>query len=169
MKRILLVIVLAAAALSGLAPTASAAPPGGGWEPAPSAPADYPAGARCAFAIHLEPVVDKVYGKVLKTRPDGSAALQAYAGPLVERFTNVENGKSTLADASGFALVEYHTDGVQIWHVTGPVLVGFQPNRDNHAPGVFILDGVYTLKIAPAYRTVLSGHWAERDLCAAVS
>ncbi|QWF82086.1 hypothetical protein [Amycolatopsis sp. CA-230715] len=169
MKRLLLVIALAAASQLGLTATASAAPPGGGWEPAPSAPVDYPAGVRCAFASHAEPVVDKVYGKVLKTHPDGSVALEAYAGPLVERFANVENGKSTLADASGFAVVEYHTDGVQVWHVAGPVMVGFQPGHANHAPGVFILDGLYTLKIAPTYRTVESGHWVERDLCAAVS
>lgn len=169
MKRLLLVIVLAAAAQLGLATAASAAPRGGGWEPAPSAPVDYPAGARCTFGVHMEPVVDKVYGKVLKTHPDGSVALEAYVGPLVERVTNVENGKSTLADASGVGLVEYHTDGVQVWHAAGPVLIGFQAGHANHAPGLFILDGLYSFKIEPAYRTMLSGHWTERDLCAAVS
>ncbi|WP_030543324.1 hypothetical protein [Streptomyces albus] len=151
------------------APAAAAVDPGAGWEPAPSAPWEVPAGARCDFPVHGEPVVDEVVRRVLETRPDGSAKRVAYKGDLVIRVTNQETGASYDADASGTAVVEYRTDGSQFWTVLGPVLVGVGENGGNLARGLYIVDGAYTMDIGPTgYKTVTMAAGTTDDLCARI-
>lgn len=156
-------------------PAASAKPvtegTGRGWEPAaPASPWDLPAGARCDFPVHGEPVVDEVVQRVMDTHPDGSPKLVAYKGDLVIRITNTATGASYDADASGSAVVEYRTDGSQFWYVAGPVLVGFPEDGGNMPRGLYIIDGVYTLDIgSDGYRRLNMVHGTTTDLCAQIA
>lgn len=138
----------------------------GGWEPAPTPPYDVPAGARCDFPLHTEPVVDDVVRQVLATHPDGSAAKVAYKGDLVVRVTNSATGAFHDADAGGSAIVEYRTDGSQRWYAVGPVLAGVGENGGNLPRGMHLLDGVYTLSIsADGYKTLHMVHGSTDDIC----
>lgn len=143
----------------------------GGWEPAPSAPWDVPAGARCDFPVHGEPVVDEVVQRVLTSHPDGSPKQVAYKGDLVIRITNTDTGSTYDADASGSALVEYGTDGSQFWYVLGPVLVGFAEGGGNMPRSLYLIDGVYTLDISSdGYKSVdTRSGTTTTDLCARVA
>lgn len=141
-----------------------------GWEPSPSAPWDVPAGARCDFPVHGEPVVDEVEQLVIARHPDGSPATVAYRGDLVVRLTNTETGASHDADASGRALVEYGRDGSQHWYVLGPVLVGFAEGGGNVERGLYLVDGVYTLDIdADGDKRLDMVHGSTTDLCAQIA
>ncbi len=151
---------LAAAALLTVTAT------GGGWVPAPSAPWDTAAGARCDVAVHGEPVVDEVVKRVVATNPDGSARTEAYKGDLVIRLTNTEDGTSYDADASGSALITYGSDGSQHWSVAGPVLVGFAENGGTLPRGLYLVDGLYTLDItASGHKTLTMLRGSVDDLC----
>nr|WP_234320293.1 hypothetical protein [Streptomyces sp. SBT349] len=158
--------------LTGAAPTAVAAPPaavGDGWEPAPSAPWDMPAGARCDAPVHGEPVVDEVVRRVLDTHADGSPRTVVYRGDLVVRVTNTETGASHDADAGGAAVVEYAADGSESWSVLGPVLVGVAEGGGNLARGLYIVDGVWSLDIdASGHKTVTMTSGDRYDICSHV-
>ncbi|CAL9373023.1 hypothetical protein [Streptomyces sp. enrichment culture] len=138
-----------------------------GWEPAPSAPWDVAAGARCDFPVHGEPVVDEVVQRVLSTHPDGSPKRVAYQGDLVVRVTNTDTGAHHDADVSGSALVEYRPDGSQFWAVHGPVLVGV--GEGSLPRGLYVVDGVYTMDIsATGHKDVHLLHGTTDDLCARI-
>jgi hypothetical protein len=140
------------------------------WVPAPSAPWDKPTGLRCDFPVHGEPVVDKVMQRVLDTYPDGTAKRIAYKGDLVVRLTNTDTGASYDADASGTAIVDYRTDGSQLWYVLGPVLIGFGENNGTLARGFYTIDGAYTLEFSPTgYKTLTMLHGSTDELCARIS
>lgn len=157
-------------AVIGVAASPAAAVSGGDWVPAPSAAWDVPAGARCAFPVHGDPVVDQVQERVLKTYPDGTAECKEFAGPLVLRVTNTATGASTEVDASGTAVVDYGRDGSTTWRWQGLVFMGFGVGGSNHPAGLYILDGHYTVEIsATGYRTVRRAHGIEQDICAALS
>ncbi|MDI2131649.1 hypothetical protein [Yinghuangia seranimata] len=139
---------LAFAAPASAAETAPATTTGvGPWEPAPSAPWTQPAGARCDFPVHGEPVVDHVEKRLLATAADGTKVVE-YRGALVVRLTDTDTGASYDADASGHAVIEIHPDRSQRWYVAGPVLVGFAADSGTLARGFYTLDGLYTLDIA---------------------
>lgn len=158
------------AAVIGVAASPAAAASGGDWVPAPSAAWDIPAGARCAFPVHGEPVIDQVRERVLKTYPDGTAEQKEFAGPLVLRVTNTATGASTDVDASGMAIVDYGQDGSTTWRWQGPVFMGFGAGKSNHPAGLYILDGHYTVDIsATGYRLVRQAEGTEQDICAALS
>ncbi|MEJ3749405.1 hypothetical protein WEI85_39850 [Actinomycetes bacterium KLBMP 9797] len=142
----------------------------GGWVPAPSAPWDVPAGARCDFPVHAEPVVDEVRTKVLDRYPDGATRREAYVGDLVLAVTNADSGETVEADLSGNALVEYAPGGTlttnSTWYVVGPALFGFKEGGGNRPRGIWVFDGVYTIKFdATSYKTVTLHHGTERNLC----
>ncbi|MGW4227702.1 hypothetical protein ACWEF9_00185 [Streptomyces sp. NPDC004980] len=165
MRRLFVAAAVVAAAAVGTGPATAA--PSSGWEPAPTPPYDLPAGARCDFAVHTEPVVDEVVRRVLSTRPDGSPARIAYKGDLVVRVTNTGTGAFHDADVSGSTIVDYGTDGSQKWYVVGPVLAGIGADAGNLPRGVYVLDGVYTLDIsATGYKTVHLVHGSADDVCA---
>lgn len=159
-----LAAVLAAAPASAAAPVR--APSGSAWTPAPSAPWDAAAGARCDFAVHGEPVVDEVVRRVLDTYPDGGEKTVAYKGDLVVRVTNQDTGASYDADASGVAVVEHRADGSQSWTVRGPVLVGVAENGGSLPRGLYLVDGSYTMDIsATGYKTLATEHATVDALC----
>lgn len=165
MRRAALAPLALTAVLLGATPASAGT--GRGWEPAPSAPWDVAAGARCDFPVHGEPVVDEVVQRVLSTYPDGSPRRIAYKGDLVVRVTNTETGAHHDADASGSALVELRRDGSQFWTVAGPVLVGV---AEGSLPrGLYIVDGVYTMDIsASGHKDVRLLHGTTDDLCARI-
>ncbi|GAA3831279.1 hypothetical protein ACFS5L_44105 [Streptomyces phyllanthi] len=142
---------------------------GKGWEPAPSAPWDVPAGVRCDFPVHGEPVVDEVVRRVLETHPDGSAKRVVYKGDLVVRVTHAGTGASYDADVSGTAVVDHRTDGSQFWSVLGPVLVGVGEGGGSLPRGLYVIDGAYTLDIdSTGYKTVTMAHGTQDDICARI-
>ncbi|TNM30981.1 hypothetical protein, partial [Streptomyces sedi] len=143
---------------AGAPPAAGATVDGaeaGGWEPAPSAPWEMPAGERCDAPVTGVPVVDEVERLVLSTHADGTPAAVVYRGPLVVRVTHAETGAAHDTDIGGTALVRYGTDGSEHWSVAGPVLVGVAENGGNLGRGLYTVDGLFTLEIDPdGYRTV---------------
>ncbi|MGW1297989.1 hypothetical protein [Streptomyces sp. NPDC002533] len=151
---------------------ATAAPPttptsqGSGWEPAPSAPWDVPAGERCAFAVHGEPIVDEVVSRELPPPAEG-VTRTAYKGDLVIRVTNKETGAHYDADVSGTALVDAYASGAQFWRVLGPVLVGV--GEGNLPRGLYVVDGAYTIDISPTGTKTVAGPAVRTDsLCARI-
>ncbi|MDQ7904358.1 hypothetical protein RB614_07460 [Phytohabitans sp. ZYX-F-186] len=142
----------------------------GAWVPAPSAPWDVPAGARCDFPVHAEPVVDEVKTRVLARYPDGSTKREAYVGDLVLAVTNTDSGETVEVDLSGSALVEYQPGGTlttnSTWYVVGPALFGFREGGGNRPRGIWVFDGVYTVAFdANGVKTVTVYHGSERELC----
>jgi|SRR5215217_8142067 len=162
-----LVIAGVAAGILAIPAMPASASPTNSWYPVPTAPFTVPAGIRCAFPIHGEPIADEVQGLNLVTYPDGSPQRAVYTGTLIVRVTNTDTGAAYDADASGTAMVDYGTDGSQHWRWIGPVLVGFGATNSNHAQGIFILDGVYDLDIADGFNTI-RGVGQETDVCAAI-
>ncbi|MEW2488280.1 hypothetical protein [Streptomyces sp. NPDC048411] len=165
------VTVIASALLSAAPASAETAAPGkDGWEPAtPTRPYDYAAGARCDFPVHTEPIVDEVVQKVLDRRPDGTPSKIAYRGDLVIRVTNTDTGAYYDADAGGSAIIDFHTDRSQLWHVVGPVLVGVGENNGNLPRGEYRIDGIYTLAISSTgYRTLNMFHGSTDDVCSRI-
>ncbi|GGP37018.1 hypothetical protein [Streptomyces sindenensis] len=153
---------------------ATAAPPAGptataqgpGWEPAPSAPWDVPAGERCAFPVNGEPIVDEVVSRELPP-PAEDVTRTAYQGDLVIRVTNKETGAHYDADVSGTALVDVYASGAQFWRVLGPVLVGV--GEGNLARGLYVVDGAYTIAISPTGTKTVAGPAARTDsICARI-
>lgn len=168
--RRLIFVVLAVVAVIFTATPASAGAAGGGWVPVPSAPWDVPAGARCDFPVHMEPIVDEVRTKVLATYPDGSTKREVYTGDLIMELSNTATGAVTEVDASGTAVVEYAVGGTLItnstWYVVGPALFGFRENGGNRPRGIYVFDGLYTIEFdATAYKTVTMYHGTERNVC----
>ncbi|MFE7705663.1 hypothetical protein ACFU6I_07630 [Streptomyces sp. NPDC057486] len=169
--RSLAVVTTLASVLLGAAPASAetAAPGKDGWVPAPTPSFDYPAGARCDFPIHTEPIVDEVVKKVLVVHPDESPSKIAFKGDLVVRVTNTDTGAHYDADAGGSAIVDIHTDRSQLWHVVGPVLVGVGENNGNLPRGEYRIDGVYTLAISSTgYRTLNMFNGSTDDVCSRI-
>lgn len=165
---------LAAAALVAAVPTSAYAASGdiapGAWEPAPQAGFELPAGARCDFAVRMEPILDEVRKLTVSTYPDGSPKQELYDGDLIGRFTNLETGVSITTNASGRALVDYGTDGSMTWHATGPVLVGFRENGGSLPKGLYIIDGEYVLEFSSTgVKTLTMRHGTVQNLCTAVA
>ncbi len=171
--RRLFVSALAMAAMLVLAPAPAQAASttttttGGGFVPAPQSPFDLPAGARCDFAVHGEPVVDEVRKLVISSYPDGTPKRELYVGDLIMEVTNTETGASTLADASGSALVEHAADGSQTWFVVGPVMLGFRENAGSLPRGIWIVDGVFTVEFSPdlIHKTITMVHGTTHNVC----
>ncbi|MFD6612683.1 hypothetical protein ACFWDN_23095 [Micromonospora chalcea] len=161
------VVAVVVAALPG---SASAAPDRhhgvGAWEPAPQAPFELPAGARCEFAVRVEPIVDEVRKLTLATYPDGAPRRELFTGALINRVTNLETGATSTADASGTSLVDYRTDGSMTWYVTGPVLLGFRENAGTLPKGLWIVDGQFRVEFSPTYdKTITMLHGTTHNVC----
>lgn len=155
----------AVAALLTAAAPAGAASPIGDWEPAPSAPWSFPAGARCDFAVQGSPVVDEVVRRTVAVREDGTQVVE-YKGALVIRVVNTTTGASYDAEAGGRALVELRPDRSQKWYVVGPILAGFGEGGGNMPRGLYTPDGVYTLDVSPTgYKTLTFLHGSTDSLC----
>jgi hypothetical protein len=169
MRRFL--VLLFAALVVVLAAPAPARATAGGWVPAPTGPFDLPAGARCDFQVHSEPIVDEVRTRVLATYPDGSTKREAYVGDLVVRLTNTATGASVDVDLSGSALVEYQPGATlttnSTWYAVGPAMFGFREGGGDHPRGLWVFDGVYSVAFdANSFKTVTVYHGTEREMCA---
>ncbi|MCP2324606.1 hypothetical protein HDA40_003113 [Hamadaea flava] len=171
--------VAATALITALGVTAAASPavaagqpesPYGdsGWFPTPSEPAEIPGGALCAFPIRIEEPIDGVRGRVIATEPE---LQEEYLGPLTVKVTNLDTGASATVNASGHGhVVTYHADGSQTWDWSGPVAMGFRPDRaNNHAAGLYLLTGRYIAELTPAGRTLSYAKGTEKDICAMIA
>ncbi|MFG3598557.1 hypothetical protein [Micromonospora chersina] len=160
------VVAAIVATLPGTASAASGDIAPGAWEPAPQAAFELPAGARCDFAVRVEPIVDEVRKLTLATYPDGSPERELFTGALIDRVTNLETGATSTADASGTALVVYGTDGSMTWYVTGPVLLGFRENAGSLPRGLWIVDGQFRVEFSPTFeKTITMLHGTTHNVC----
>ncbi|MET8909288.1 hypothetical protein [Micromonospora sp. NPDC004551] len=160
------VVAAIVASLPGTASAASGDIAPGAWEPAPQAAFELPAGARCDFAVRVEPTVDEVRKLTLATYPDGSPKRELFTGALIDRVTNLETGATSTADASGTSLVVYGTDGSMTWYVTGPVLLGFRENAGSLPKGLWIVDGQFTVEFTPTFeKTITMLHGTTHNVC----
>ncbi|MFF4811422.1 hypothetical protein ACFY03_24775 [Micromonospora chersina] len=160
------VVAAIVATLPGTASAASGDPAPGAWEPAPQAAFELPAGARCDFAVRVDPIVDEVRKLTLATYPDGSPKRELFTGALIDRVTNLETGATSTADASGTSLVVYGTDGSMTWYVTGPVLLGFRENGGSLPKGLWIVDGQFTVEFTPTFaKTITMLHGTTHNVC----
>ncbi|MGY0005191.1 hypothetical protein [Micromonospora sp. I033] len=160
------VVAAIVAALPGSASAAAGDIAPGTWEPAPQEAFEMPAGARCDFAVRVEPIVDEVRKLTLSTYPDGSPKRELFTGTLIDRVTNLETGATSTADASGTSLVVYGTDGSMTWYVTGPVLLGFRENAGSLPKGLWIVDGQFTVEFTPTFeKTITMLHGTTHDVC----
>ncbi|KKJ98026.1 hypothetical protein [Micromonospora sp. HK10] len=159
-------VALIGAALPGTASAATVDSAPGAWEPAPQEAFELPAGARCEFAVRVEPIVDEVRKLTLATYPDGSPKRELYTGALIDRVTNLETGATSTADASGTSLVVYGTDGSMTWYVTGPVLLGFRENGGSLPKGLWIVDGQFVVRFDPSLaKTITMLHGTTHNVC----
>ncbi len=174
MRRLIALAAAASAAvlLTTAAPASAASGTNGDgeWIPAPAAPFDQAAGVTCDFPLHGEPIVDQVKKMVLATYPDGSAKQEIYTGALIVRVTNTTTGASVDADASGAAVIDYKPGGSfamsSTWHVSGPVLVGFREGGGNLPRGMYLLDGLYTIKFSDTgFKTVKMSAGTADNIC----
>lgn len=150
--------------------TASTPPAQQGWFPVPEGAFDEPAGARCDFAIHVQPLVSEVIGHVLLTYPDGTPKAVLYQGPLIVRVTNTSTGAYYDANAGGKAIIYFGTDGSMTWYVQGPTLIGFGPGAGNLPRGMYLIDGVYTVNFsATGYRTLTMVEGSAVNVCSYIS
>ncbi|NES31402.1 hypothetical protein GCE86_23775 [Micromonospora terminaliae] len=160
------VVAAIATALPGSASAASGGGSHGAWEPDPQEAFEMPAGARCDFAVRVEPIVDEVRKLTLATYPDGSPRRELFTGALIDRVTNLETGATSTADASGTSLVVYGTDGSMTWYVTGPVLLGFRENAGSLPKGLWIVDGQFVVEFTPTFeKTITMLHGTTHNVC----
>ncbi|MFG1675609.1 hypothetical protein [Micromonospora sp. NPDC049282] len=163
------VVAAVVAALPGSASAARDGHTSGAWVPAPQEAFELPAGARCEFAVRVEPIVDEVRKLTLASYPDGSPKEELFTGALIDRVTNVETGATATADASGTSLVRYRTDGSMTWYVTGPVLLGFRENAGTLPKGLWIVDGQFRVEFTPTFdKTITMLHGTTHNVCADV-
>jgi len=156
----------AAAPASAATRSSSAAGPGAGWVRAPQPAFDAAAGVDCDAPIHAQPLVDEVYGKTLAGYPDGTPKRVVYAGPLTVRVTNTDTGAYDDVNASGTAVVDFGTDGSQVWNVVGPVLIGAKANSGNIPRGMWVVDGVYRIAFsATGTKTLTMWHGSMDNVC----
>jgi hypothetical protein len=173
MRRIISLAAASAAAMLIAAVPASAAvskdskPTNNDWEPAPSPPFDQAAGETCDFPIHGEPLVDRVVKMVLQKYPDGSVKREMYTGALVLRVTNKTTGASVELDVSGSGVVDYRPDTSDVtMRVYGPILLGMHEGLGNLPRGMYVANGIYTLKISKTgYRTVTFKVGGAENIC----
>jgi hypothetical protein len=176
MRRIISLAVASATAVLVAAVPASAAvgnnskPTNNDWERVPSAPFDQVAGATCDFPIHGEPIVDRVVKMVLQRYPDGSVKREMFTGALIARITNKTTGASVEVDVSGTGVVDYKPGGSfasnATMHVQGPILLGMHEGAGNLPRGMYVTNGIYTLKISKTgYRTVTFTVGGADNIC----
>ena len=140
-----------------------------GWQPVPYEDFDVAAGDRCDFAVHGTHPVNEVMMKTLERYPDGSPKREVYTGALTVRTTNTDTGAFTDSDAGGDAVIDYRTDGSQLWYIRGPVFIGFGEGKGNMPRGLYVIDGYYTLEISSTgYKTVTIGKAEVHDVCAEI-
>ncbi|GAB3147656.1 hypothetical protein GCM10027290_31280 [Micromonospora sonneratiae] len=163
-------VLVAAVPASAAVDTDRKLPINNDWVPVPSAPFDQDAGVTCEFPIHAEPVLDRVVKMVLEKNPDGSTKREMYTGALIYRVTNKTTGASVEVDISGTSVLDFRPGGSYsnnvTWHVWGPILLGMRKGAGNYPAGMYVPNGIYTLKISETgYRTLTFTVGGARNIC----
>ena len=137
MKRLAL-LLLAALAVGGIA-AGAASSRGDDWQPVEVAPFDWSCGAT---TVHVTPLVNQEYQRLIATRPDGTEEYQITGAVKAEYATDTA---SVEVNTSGPATVVIHPDGTV----------------EDHARGLFGLLVGPTAAAAlgvPSEITVIAGH-----------
>lgn len=169
------VMVAAIAALGAVVPAVPAVaaaspspalPAGLDWEAYRTQPFTVPAGARCAFPVAGEPVLDEERIATLTTFPDGSPEQQVITGDLRMRYTNLDTGASVEHLLDGTALITYGTDGSMVQRYVGAAMVGFR-STDPWPVGLWRLDGYHEVRFGPdgGEREILVDGGTEHNIC----
>jgi hypothetical protein len=149
---------------TGLAGPAAGATGNDRWVPFRTAP--FTTSGVCPFTVHGDIVQDEEEVRTDATFPDGSPRIQAFRGPLVIRFTNIDNGRSAVRDVSGDARVHKFADGGSVWHFDGGLSVRVPIGNRAFPTGWYILHGKGVLTVAPDNtRDLRHLHADIEDLC----
>lgn len=140
------------------------------WEPVQYVPFDQAAGDTCDFPIHGEATLNRVVKMVLQKYPDGSVKREMHTGALIYRITNTTTGASIDVDISGTGVSDYKPGGSPSSNVTsrvyGPILLGMHEGLGNLPRGMYVPNGIYTLKISnTGYRTVTFTVGGADNIC----
>jgi hypothetical protein len=155
-------------ALSFLLVTLSAIPAlaDSGWVPVPSGTNTIPAGGACPFAVKMETLKNEVLSKTVSTNPDGSPRLILYKGDLVERITNLDNGRSVVRDSGAFGTQDIAPDGSMVWAFYGPIVWGLSADGCV-AAGLYAMTGTHVVAMSAdgSSSRLLVDEGEKEDLC----
>lgn len=163
-------VLLAAVPASAAVDAGRTPPSDNDWVPVPSAPFEQAAGITCDFPIRGEPVLDRVVKLVLERYPDGSVKREMYTGALLYRVTNQTTGASVEVDISGSSVLDIRPGGSYgsnvTWTVWGPILLGMHKGNSNYPAGMYVPNGIYTVKVSESgYRKLTFTVGDARNLC----
>ena len=148
-------LAVPASADAGTAPAsarpaaAQPAPPPGAHGPIVThpteSPVDYPAGEVCAFPSHTDFPVDDL---TLKTWVDaaGDPVFAEESGPLIQRSTNLDTGKTVERDISGSGVITYPDADSFVLSGNDGRWCGSRPSRAqqvDHRGAVHVGEGQY--------------------------
>ncbi len=168
--RVVLPIVMIIALLA-LAPSSTLASGEPTHQPVPNSFYTFtiPAGMACTFAVGWEPVVNNEVVTTFPPEANGDVA-QLFTGYVLERFTNLDNGKSIVINISGPATFVHHTDGSITYTGLGPEPVVFFPTDIPAGPKFYINYGQIIYTITPSGQAILvSQSGTQFNVCAALS
>jgi hypothetical protein len=156
-----------ARALGFLLATLTAAPAlaDGGWTPVPAGTNTIPAGGICRFAVQIEAIKNEVLSKTVSTYADGSPREILYKGDLIERITNLDNGRSVVRDSGAFGIEEIARDGAMVWTFDGPIVWGL--TGDCPAAGLYAMTGIHVVAMSAdgSSSRLLIDDGDKEDLC----
>jgi hypothetical protein len=138
MRRVSTIVAVAGTAMALLIPTAGASGDAR-WVPFRTQP--FTTSGVCAFTVHGDILKDEEEVRTDATFPDGSPRIQEFRGPLVIRFTNVDNGKSAVRDVSGYGRLRALADGGSVWYFDGGFSVRVFIGNRAYPAGWYILQG----------------------------
>jgi hypothetical protein len=163
MRRILIIVAVAASAAGLFAPAAEATR-GEDWQPSPTAP--FATSGVCPFTMKGDIVKDAVEVRTDSTSPDGSPMVQEFRGPLTIRFTNASTGRSVVRDLNGYARLRYLVDGGREYDWYGGGSVPVRVDSPGFPQGWYILHGRFmVVGQNDGTRLFSNVHAAVEDLC----
>jgi hypothetical protein len=133
--------------------------------------ATFPAGVACpGFALQTEPVRNETFSTAFPAEPNGDVR-QINTGNLVERFTNLNTGKSIVVNASGQGISVFHADGSITLTGGGPsYFTDTSPANSPPGPATFLITGRFLITVTPSGQaTLVSYSGILFDICAALS
>jgi hypothetical protein len=138
MRRALFMIVLCATFLGAGATSATAQRPGMFREIFGSF--TQPAGIDCTFSIRFDVLAQHTHALVFPPDENGEFVVR-FGGQLIERLTNLDNGKSIVLNESGPGESIVHPDGSITVIGYGPILLGFHPGDQPDGPQLLYFKG----------------------------
>ncbi|MBB2892979.1 hypothetical protein [Flexivirga oryzae] len=140
------------------------------WQPAPQQDLVLPAARYCgSFDLRATAVSQDVRSKVLSRWDNGTPKDTYYAGPLIEKMTNVTTGRSKDYDMGGDALESDTSAGaLRTYQTFGPVGVAMPIGESKGLPsGDYVLDGYHLIQFnADGTRDVKVALGPALDVCA---